>query len=721
MMIQGCSQSSHLFANNIACKGIQLHTELGEIHLQRADENHEYLKENIFSVETNPGSLMHIARVSLDWGHKDIESHEETDHKQKTLIFSVDITGMGMFFNLQNIELLLSTVTSVRSLLKRFSAGRKMAQKHSRKVRGTVVQILKLNLERCAVKFSGDVLIEDAAVPDPKRVNFGSHGGSVVFSVSPDGVPRKATITSTMGSDNKCLKYLACLEIYHLSSSMNRSKKSFQMEIQRTKAVYEELPKEESPSIKVIVFDVKNAKLVRRTGGFNEISVCSLFSASDITMRWEPDAHLALYELFLRLKLILHDQKLKLGNHDKGLTTDTNEEITEEAQLNRTHKTRDSVFAIDVEMLRLSAEAADGVEAMVHVQSIFSENARIGVLLEGLIFTLNEARVLKSSRMQISRVPVSIASPHDPRAQVVSTWDWLVQGHDVHVCMPYRLQLRAIEDAIEDMLRALKLVTFAMSSLLALPKKDTSKKAKIKSNFGSVKFIIRKLTADIEEEPLQGWLDEHYHLMKNVVCESSIRMQLLDDFLSEKETLVSDKKMEDNGVIIDITDLHEIRKLKDEIHKEGFRSYYIACQNLSPSEGSGACKRGFQAGFRPSTARSSLLCLSATELDLTLKEIEGGNDGMLQFINKVDPVASECDIPFSRFYGRELVLHTSSLILQIRNYTFPVFSGYSGRCEGTIVLAQQVWLSALMFIFSRVLFTQLHILEKFMCFEFCNN
>lgn len=29
-----------------------------------------------------------------------------------------------------------------------------------------------------------------------------------------------------------------------------------------------------------------------------------------------------------------------------------------------------------------------------------------------------------------------------------------------------------------------------------------------------MRFGIRKLGFEIEEEPLQGWLDEHYHLLR---------------------------------------------------------------------------------------------------------------------------------------------------------------------------------------------------------------
>uniref|UniRef100_A0A1D1XVN7 UPF0378 protein KIAA0100 n=2 Tax=Anthurium amnicola TaxID=1678845 RepID=A0A1D1XVN7_9ARAE len=640
---------------------------------------------------------MHIARVSVDWGHREIESHEEPNCSKWKSVFCVDITGMGVFVTFQHVESLMQTVKSFRLLLQSLSKGKRVTHKRSNKVGGRGMQVLKLNLERCSVNFSGDIGIEDEVVPDPKRVNFGSQGGEVIFTVSPDGIPRRAIIKSSLPGSSKRLKYSTSLDIFHLSLSTNKEKKSMQMEIARTRSIYQEFSEREIPGAKVTLFDMQNAKLVRRTGGFNEISMCSLFSATDIIVRWEPDAHLAFHDLVLRLKLLINNQKLQVTDNEvkEGLinrrsTIPNKEDIDDPVQSDKLHKKRESVFAVDIEMLRVSAELADGVEAMVHVQSIFSENARIGMLLEGLILSFNEARVLKSSRMQISRIPVSVTNNlHDAKVHFATTWDWVIQGLDVYVCMPYRLQLRAIEDAVEDMLRSLKLITAARSHLLFPVRKDGLKKVKAKSSFGSVKFNIRKLTAAIEEEPIQGWLDEHYHLMKNVVCESAVRMKFLDDIVSDEKELGSEKKIQHNGISFDAHDVSTIQKLREEIYNQAFHSYYLACQKMLHSEGSGACKSGFQAGFQPSTTRNSLLSLCATELDVTLTEMEGSDTGMVQFIKENDPVSSEYDIPFSRLYGRKMMLQTRSLIVQLRNYSFPLFSGYSGKCEGHIVLAQQ--------------------------------
>ena len=48
-------------------------------------------------------------------------------------------------------------------------------------------------------------------------------------------------------------------------------------------------------------------------------------------------------------------------------------------------------------------------------------------------------------------------------------------------------------------------------------------------NFGTIKFSIREIIVEIEEDPIQGWLDEHYKLMKNKVCELSIHLRLLNE------------------------------------------------------------------------------------------------------------------------------------------------------------------------------------------------
>ncbi|KAL6012637.1 hypothetical protein ACLOJK_003126 [Asimina triloba] len=709
-LYHGCSQSSHLFANNIASTGIAVHVELGELHLHMADEYQQCLKESLFGVETNSGSLVHIPRASLDWGRKEMESPDEHDTNRWKLVLSVDVTGMGVYLSFQRVESLVSTAMSFQALLKSLSPSKKTTQNRasrSGKPSSKGARILKFNLERCSINLCGEVGVENANVADPKRVNFGSQGGQVIISVSADGTQRKADVMSTLSNGCQHLKYSMSLEIFHLSLCANKDKQNTQMELERARSIYEEYV-EEPRHAKVTLFDMQNAKFVRRPGGHNEIAICSLFSATDIKVRWEPDVHLSLYEFMLRVKCLIHSQKMRgPDNEMKGEFVSGKDlepekgTVVDPSRSEKKHRKRESVFAVDVEMLTISAEAGDGVEVMVQVQSIFSENARIGVLLEGLMLRFNEARVFKSSRMQISRIPkVSTShSPLDPKVKSITIWDWVIQGLDVHICMPYRLELRAIEDAVEEMLRGLKLISAAKASLIFPVKKESPKKAKSKSSkVGRVRFCVRKLTADIEEEPLQGWLDEHYHLIKNEARELAVRLKFLDDLVfeacrdsgtAESNEPPTERKLYYDGIEIDVRDSLSIQKLQEEIHKQLFRSYYEACQKLVISEGSGACRTGFQAGFKLSTARTSLLAICATELDVTLTEIEGSDNGMIEFVKKLDPVCQDNDIPFSRMLGRNIVLSTGSLVATIRNYTFPVFSATSGKCEGCVVLAQQ--------------------------------
>ncbi|GAB2289692.1 hypothetical protein Dimus_024000 [Dionaea muscipula] len=702
-LFQGCSQSSHVFANNISNAGTSVHAEFGELSLHLPDEYHEFMKDSLFSMEANSGSLIHVAKVSLDLGKKEVDTLKE-DGSRSRQVLSVDVSGMGVYFTMKRIESIIVTMISLQALFKRLSSTGKSSQSRPgrpSKSSGKGMQLLKLNLERCSINYQGDVGLENTVVADPKRVNYGSQGGRVLITNSADGTTRSSFIMSTVSNECKKLKYSVSLEIFHFNLSINKEKQSAQVELERARSIYQEHPEQYGTGTKVLLLDMQNAKFVRRSGGLKEVATCCLFSATDIAVRWEPDAHISLFELILCLKLLIHTEKVKGldDDHLEGIVSmiDTGQKKEAGAEAGtgiKLQKKAESVFAVDVEMLRISAEAGDGVEAMLQVQSMFSENARIGVLLEGLIFSFNDATVFKSSRMQISRIPNTSTCPD---ATSITTWDWVIQGLDVHICMPYRLELRAIDDSVEDMLRALKLIIAAKTKLIFQANNSKPKKS-VSSKLGRIKFCIHKLTADIEEEPLQGWLDEHYQLLKNEACELAVRLKFLEQLTSQNDhgcgvtdpsDSTHDKNINCSVVDIDLQDPSAICKLQEDIYKQSFCSYYQACQKLVPSEGSGACRNGFQAGFRPTKARTSLISLVATDLDLSLMKIEGGEAGMMDVVMALDPIAQENNIPFSRLYGSNIILQTSTLVAQLRNYTFPLFSATSGKCEGRLVLAQQ--------------------------------
>ncbi|KAG2391711.1 Protein SABRE-like protein [Vigna angularis] len=702
-----CLKSTHVTANNTSKMGTAVHSELCELSLKMANENQECLEKSIFGAESNSASIFHIAKICVDWGKKDIKSSEK-DAPKCVLSLSVVVTSLAIYLSFERIESFISTAISFQVLFKSLSGPKKKStttRSHSSKSSGKGTQMVKFNLEKCSVYVLGETGIENAVVPDPKRVNYGSQGGRVIISVSADGTPRTATVISTVSDEYQKLKYCISLQIIDLKLSVNKEKRSKQVELAKARCIYQEYYDETRPVSKVALFDIRYIKFVQRLGGLKENAACSLFSATEISLKWEPDVHLSLIELVLQLKLALHNSKLRERGNEQvedvvSDVKDFNKKNEVPLPSGHSEKKKDSVFAVDVEMLKISGVLGDGVDAMVQVKSIFSENARIGVLLEGLLFYFNGARLVKSSRMQVSRIPSKSATAISD-AKGATIWDWVIQGLDVHICMPFRLELRAIDDALEDMLRALKLIVAAKTNMIFPVKKDSSKAKKPSSvKFGCVKFFLRKLTFDIEEEPLQGWLDEHYPLLKKEVGELAVRLNFLDDFISkvkkdpnstdDTNNCTEEKKIYINDIEVDLNDPSVVESMREDIYRRTFRSYYQSCQNIKFYEGSGAYKNDeFQSGFKLGTSRSFVLSAYATDLDVTLTKIDGGEDGMIEILRTLDPVCRELEIPFSRLYGANILLNTGSLVAQIRDYTFPLFAGTSGKCEGRLVMAQQ--------------------------------
>ncbi|KAJ3674692.1 hypothetical protein LUZ60_005308 [Juncus effusus] len=684
VLYHGCSQSSHLFANNIASKGIQIHTELGEIQLHVEDEYHEFLKENVFGVDSYSHSLINISRLSLDWGYKETEENQNQNQELSSLlqqVFCVDISGMGVQFGFKHVESFLSNLLSFKTLFKTLNSKKPSEKAVKKKPRGNNNKIFKLNMEKCSVSYTDETSIIQTSIADPKRVNFGSQGGQVIISVSSDGTARKANISSVFPPNCKTMKFCASVVVSHLSVCFDKERESTQVELERAKSVFEEFPEGNKESVKLTLFDLQNAKVVHRTAGMADFVVCTLFSATDIAIQWDPDVYLALYESFIRFKSLMRNMKPKGSeNYSEGKNVISEKEKKQGGK-------KESILAIDVEVLNVSAELADGVKGKLFVQSIFTENVKIGLLMEGLIFSFNDARVLKSTRLQISRIPLQPDGLAGSTAELASKRDWVIQGLDVYICMPFRLPLRAIQDAIEDTIRGLKLMIAAKTSLVHPSKTPNPKKVKPNSSKPwSVRFLMRKLTAYIEEEPIQGWLDEHYHLMRKAVLESDVRLKFLEETNRSSLNGDSDELSDPN-----LPNMPDLEKLKEEIHSQTFKSYYSACKKTVFAEKSGSAQssNGFQAGFKPSSKRASLLSLCGTDLDLTLTRIEGGQTEMVDFIKGLDPVAQEKNIPFSRFYGSEIKVNCGALVFQLRDYTFPLFAGHSGNCEGRLVFAQQ--------------------------------
>ncbi|KAF3662271.1 hypothetical protein FXO37_12543 [Capsicum annuum] len=257
--------SHHVFANNISSTGTVVHMELGEFNLNMSDEYRECLKESLFGVETNMGSLIYIAKVSVDWGKKDMDSPEDS-LKYKTVL-SVDVTGMGVHLTFRRIGSLVSTALSFKRLLKSLSGSGKKPHNRvtkSSKPSGKGIQLLNFNLEKCYLNVCGEVGLENSVVPDPKRANCGSQGGRIVVCVSANGTPRTATITPTAPVELKKLKYSLSLDIFHLNLTLNEEKQSTQMKLERARSIYQEhLEDNNLPGARVTLLDMQNAKFVR--------------------------------------------------------------------------------------------------------------------------------------------------------------------------------------------------------------------------------------------------------------------------------------------------------------------------------------------------------------------------------------------------------------------------------------------------------------------------
>jgi hypothetical protein len=714
--IMQCSLlSTHFSASKLVDQGPELHAKLGELKFLVAAKHQQLINKSI------SGTLLHISSSTLDLEQKAAGKDNGVDQTKSAL--SVNISGIGMHICFYYLELLCTTGMSYKGFVKSIRPPKKRpvqedsSKKSTKNSKGA--QLVKISVEQCSILYDGDMRLEDMSVADPKRVNFGSQGGRVIIIDDANGGPRMAYVNSTGLPDHKHVNFSTSLEINRFGVCLNKEKHSMQVELGRSRLTHKEYQSDDNPAEEVTLFDVQKAKFVKRSGGPNDNAVCSLINVTDVAVRWEPDPCLELLEVATRLKSVLH--RLKLQNSvtevkDETVHVDTltKRDPTDHGQQEKAQKKRESVIAIDVESLKISGELADGVEAMVHVGSIFSENAKIGVLVEGIALNFCGAQLFKSSRMQISRIPISVSdSLPDKKFQSAATCDWVIQCRDAYICLPFRLQLRAIDDAVEDTLRAFKLISAAKTSVLFPEKKSSSssnsKKSKPKSTaFRYVRLIVRDLTAEIEEEPLQGWLDEHMNLMKNVLNESIVRLDLLDQLDSAKfkdspkaklDGSASEKSTDCPDVYVDAPGVHSLEKLREEIHIQAFKSYYQACQKLTVSEGSGSCSSGFQSGFKMSTRRSSVMSICAKDVDVSLSKIDGGDEGMISFVKNMDPVCAKSDIPFSRLYGSNFTLKAKSLSAYIRDYAFPLFSGTSAKCNGRLVLAQQVSLCCCLLFF----------------------
>lgn len=336
-------------------------------------------------------------------------------------------------------------------------------------------------------------------------------------------------------------------------------------------------------------------------------SVC--VAACGVDVAWEADAHLFLHAVGQDVKQVLDRRKehrkrakratgdqaaglagaaakangVEAGSHVGGQAngvesgprdgvTDQGVESTEggakagageapriTASTSATAPVRPLVVSLDLEMLNVGADIGLGWQAFLRTQSLFSEDASIGVLLESLQAGLNDAVILSSNSLQVSRHPAqpdgdgvrnrtdSVQAGTDgvrPETEgvrpetdsVAAAWDVLVQGNGTRLTMPFRMALREAEDAGEDTARALKYILLALKEGHAWFEKVSSEPAKKKKKrkaVGKVTLAMRDFRADIEDEPFQSWLDFHYRMLAKQVREAMVREKLLAEKVGE--------------------------------------------------------------------------------------------------------------------------------------------------------------------------------------------
>ncbi|KAJ7565154.1 hypothetical protein O6H91_02G050400 [Diphasiastrum complanatum] len=714
------SQTSHLYINSVSGKGAGFHIEVGELYVTMADEEQELFKHHLSRVETIPGCVVHIGRAAVDWGLLDAS---EEDSNQKRLTCITEIGDGEIFLSMACLRSLMYTGLALETCAKLFSAmksGSKVKQgKHGNKKMSKGVRFLKFHLEGISMEFRGILQAECVLVPDPKKVNFGNQGGEVVITKTHDGKLRTASVKATtfkgtILSGGKC-KILIDLPALHVF--VDRDKDITQLDLERGKLVYHELDNKNTIFVERTLFGLQNVKFVVKPARVaNETRKHSILSATEITAWWEPDVHLFFNLISLQLKQLLELRKSTRASFPIVNDCSSDKKMIVEDKFTSSSQTQSATklswwktaVAVDIEVLRMRAELADGVEGAICIQSIFSEDAEIGILFEDVEVSLNNATVVRNERLQISRVPVLDQDPANVQSYASttnsSTWDCIVQGTGTHIVMPYRLPIRAIDDAVEDMWRGLKLALAAQAKVIC-PEKATlipRVKKERSMHFSSIKFHIHDITAEIEEEPIQGWLDEHQRILRKVKQESLLRERLLEEEVqelhakktispsnSEKEQVLmngQDKLREKNYKDLDLS---TVNRAWETLHQQTFQAYRNACAMLVAYRGSGACSGGYQGGFCPSQNRGSLFSVHASNLDLTLTKIDGGRNGMINTIRKLDCVAPEMSIPFARVLGRHIDVSTSSLIVQLRDYSSPMLAAMGGKCKGVVIFAQQ--------------------------------
>eukprot|EP00250_Pteridium_aquilinum_P012865 c20993_g1_i1 orf=354-8423(+) len=690
-------QTSHIFFNSALKQGTRIHAELGELYVYMVEEKSNLYK-GLFGMDTNSGCLLQMSRVTVDLGLISSEAAIVNSTDGRKAVLTVEVTGTAVHLTLQRLQSFLLSSMGLVHHFKQYLVARRTPNLNKgsniKNIKKRRVQEIKLCIEGISIQYCAQMHILDTTVPDPKKVNFGCEGGEVIMEENNDGKLRTATVkvAKFRSFEGTCLMCKSTLEIAHLQLQIDYNKNDIQLNLQRLKMVYQELESETRPICEVLIAALQSGKLMYRMAPVGSGVPGCLICISDLKGRWEPDIHLFFLDAFLRLKSYFRKKKQLfysekvMENSSTNLPLNSSEGAEGSSKSKSVGKGVVVAVAVDLEHIDLSAALADGVDASLSIASMFSEDLKVGILLEELKVLLNGAAVLKSKRLQIARIPCFIQNNVETTVaqessicgtETASFWDYLIQGSGVRIVLPYRLECRAIDDAVEDMWRGLKIAMLAQKISIdgsSLTNPNSKKKpVGLPSTVGGVKFVFESITAEVEEEPLQGWFDEHHQLLIKQRLELDVRERLLDEFISEEGSMLDGKESD----------------LKKELQQQASEAYKRECIKLQPYESSGSFRSSFQSGFRPSVNRGSLFSIRASNLEVTLLDIEGGRLGMIEQIRKLDCVPLETEIPYSRILGKRVNISTSSLSVHLRNYTLPMLSAAGGKCNGQLIFARQ--------------------------------
>ncbi|CAI5946250.1 unnamed protein product [Closterium sp. NIES-64] len=332
-------------------------------------------------------------------------------------------------------------------------------------------------------------------------------------------------------------------------------------------------------------------------------------------------------------------------------------------------------------------------------RGLFSEDAAMGALLEGLALRINGAAMLFSESFQVSRVPSATpvvvappsAPPPQPGTSTPTVWDYVIQASSSRFILPFQFEVRAVEDSAEDMMRVLKAVTAAQKMARHARRLRQGRAA---AAAGLIRLIVKELLLEVEEEPIQGWLDERRQLMRPLVEDKLVRERLLEE---EEENLMGGDIFPAGleGLVGEVAGGGDGEKspqdaAREDLHRRACLAYKAACENLVKDPGTGwAYKIGLNEKFPMTTTRRSAASLWFAFAELALIPIEHGRQGMVAKIRELDTVPASDKVPIARMYGRGVELSCVGLKFSLRDFPLPLFAAASGKLRATAIMAAQ--------------------------------